>query len=305
MSEKFSFRGSPFINRYRITGSLTTKSPLHIGSGIPRKPEKWEKELIGSDELNQISDVVRDFNNKPYLPGSSLKGVLRMYLLHLFQGFSDEVAAHHDWHDEAWIGTDSDQAANMRKLEDDGSMLEKLFGTAIHAGKIDFWDASLNQKISSDAQCRKKGWSDERQTYFTQSVAIDPTTGAAEAHKLYSFDLVPEGMAFSFDITGQNLSDAELGLLLFGLYAFNSEIYPITLGAMSARGFGRFAMKLGTVYCLENNSNDLKNWARLAMDMQHVGFNCIPKLDTDAQKEKISAFKRAFEQTLASTREGD
>ena len=298
MSEKFSFRGSPFINRYRITGKLTTKSPLHIGSGTARAADEDEKKLC-SDELNQISDVVRDFEDKPYLPGSSLKGAIRMYLLHIFQGFNANIADHQNWHDEDWIGTDSDQEAHIKKLRTEGSMLEKLFGTAVHAGKIDFWDAPLTSTLAGTQFNGKKGWSDKRKTYFTQSVAIDPTTGAAEAHKLYSFDLVPKGMAFSFDITGQNLSDAELGLLLFGLHAFNSEIYPVTLGAMSARGFGRFELEIEKIYHLSNDPDDVKNWANIALAQKHAGFECLQPLNPEDEKEKINAFKSAFKKALS------
>jgi len=304
MNNNFSFRGSPFINRYRITGALTTKSPLHIGNGMPRPADGAEKKLCGSEEMEQISDVVRDFDDKPYLPGSSLKGAMRMYLLHIFQGFSANIATNNDWHDENWIGEDSDQAAKNKKLQGEGSMLEKLFGTAIHAGKIDFWDAPLAGKAADNADFNgKKGWSDKRQTYFTQSVAIDPMTGAAEAHKLYSFDLVPEGARFSFNITGQNLSDEELGLLYFGLHAFNSEIYPVTLGAMGGRGFGRFKMELADIYCLKNEPDELKNWAKIALEQKHAGFQCIPRLPKNSERKMIEKFKEAFNHALSQNTE--
>ena len=66
-----------FKQRCKLVGTLSALTPLHIGSG-----EILERKLIcGQDEsVVQALDVARDFENKPFIPGSSLKGAIRRKL---------------------------------------------------------------------------------------------------------------------------------------------------------------------------------------------------------------------------------
>jgi len=56
--------------RIEIAGTLRVVSPLHIGTGGGR-------EVARGDGTAQIGAIARDHLGKPYLPGSSIKGVLR------------------------------------------------------------------------------------------------------------------------------------------------------------------------------------------------------------------------------------
>lgn len=141
-----------------------------------------------------------------------------------------------------------------------------------------------------------KGWDDERQSYVIRSVSIDPLTGAAEPNKLYAFDVVPPGAKFEVNITGQNLNVIELGFVLFGLYGFNSEIFPLTIGAMSGRGFGRMKFTVTEMYHL--NRQKIKRWAEEALEHDHAGYGSLPKLGEDEAKEALHKFKRAFQKVL-------
>ena len=65
--------------RWVIKGTLTTTSPMHIGTGATCEDDrlKYKRgEIAGTSELNLI---VRDVDGKPCIPGSALKGVLRHY----------------------------------------------------------------------------------------------------------------------------------------------------------------------------------------------------------------------------------
>lgn len=57
--------------RVEITGTLTVQTPLHIGDGDTRAVPR------GNEKTMQIATVARDGTGAPYIPGSSLKGVLR------------------------------------------------------------------------------------------------------------------------------------------------------------------------------------------------------------------------------------
>ncbi|MDX1997882.1 MAG: RAMP superfamily CRISPR-associated protein, partial [Thermoanaerobaculia bacterium] len=68
-----------FHGRTRLQGLLTTRTSLHIGAG-------------GSgDPLATDLPVVRDAEGKPYIPGASLKGVLRSAAEALYRGAGRKV----------------------------------------------------------------------------------------------------------------------------------------------------------------------------------------------------------------------
>ena len=78
-----TLKGETFVNRYRFTGTLKTRSPLHIGTGeasadVYSPAEK--KRLLEDKKLKKVPDVstvLRDFSGKPLIPGSTLRGVMR------------------------------------------------------------------------------------------------------------------------------------------------------------------------------------------------------------------------------------
>ena len=66
-----------FKRRWLIVGTLTTLTPLHIGSGeiADRKGPVNET----TKEPVKISGIASNKDSKPYLPGSTLKGNLRAW----------------------------------------------------------------------------------------------------------------------------------------------------------------------------------------------------------------------------------
>ena len=175
-------------------------------------------------------------------------------------------------------------------------MLERLLGTPFAEGKAEFWDASTQNTIDG-SQFKFKGWNTERNTYEVKSVAIDPETGTALPRKLYTFEVAPSGLRYKVNIVGQNIDDEEVGMLMFGLEAFNSEIFPLTIGAMAGRGFGRMKFTLKQIYRLTRD--DLSEWVRQAVSNNHAGYYALRDV-TNQKDELILKFKTAFLQALGS-----
>ncbi len=287
-----------FENRYRIEGELIALSPTHIGSGETRQDENnpAKKE---NESPPEISEIVRDFEEKPYLPGSALRGVVRHYLLQIFKPISLNIANDPNYETDKLPLLDSNleyklfkdlkQKEQIEYMKQNASLLEQLFGTPFTKSKIEFWDAPACNKISAP-EFENRGWDEERQSYVVHSVAIDPKTGAAEKHKLYSFDVAPAGLRYEVNIVGQNLSEIELGFLFFGLEGFNSKVFPLTIGAMAGRGFGRMELRVKDIYCLE--ARDLEGWIGNTKSNDSAGYNAIPD---DCKSEKlIQDFKDEF-----------
>ncbi|NTW72717.1 MAG: hypothetical protein HGA49_10830, partial [Eubacteriaceae bacterium] len=176
------------------------------------------------------------------------------------------------------------------------SLLEKVFGTPLWAGKVEFWDAPATGKIEG-SHFKDKEWDDDRQCYLVRSVAIDPVTGAAEAHKLYTFEVTPAGLSYQVNIVGQCVDNTELGMLLFALNGFNSTIYPLTIGAMSGRGFGQMSFKLDKLYVLDDSPEAVKAWAVQANEGYHAGYYGLPEKRSD-KESLINTFKQAFSEAI-------
>ncbi len=314
MSTVNYLKGSNFINRYKIVGHLITETPLHIGSGgVTNRPGLTKKE--NEKEPVDISEVALDLQEKPCLPGSTLRGNIRSWLLQILRCVpkswpesNETLAWEHDFENLVHYERYQQQGEQINFMKNSASVLERLFGTAFSASKIDVWDApcitSGNQltvppELSHANQ--PPYWSSQRLTYVTQSVAIDPNTGAAADQKLYHFEVIPKGVMFKVTLVGQNLTDLELGMLLFGLEAFDSQIFPVTLGAMSNRGFGHFKWNLQEIYRLD--LSNMRDWLKEAISANSAGYASLKPLG--ASKEAlINNFKETFKNALEVQYEG-
>ena len=304
-----ALKGDEFQNRYRITGMLKTMSPLHIGSGRPCEKDRIKKRVRPNNEkaevIPEVSAIMKDASGKPFLPGSALKGVLRHWLLHVLEAVDEELATTKKYEE---IEEKNSQEQQIEMLRNDKfSLLEVVFGTPLHEGKVEIWDAQckLNELPAPDKLLH---WDPKYLTYVDTSVAINPETGTAIERLLYYAEVVPPGVEFELTITGQNLDDEELGLLLFGLQGFNSSIYPIRLGARGGRGFGRLQFTPGPVYFM--NKEQVKDWAAETIrsfdaptettpttdfnGTDAAGYFVLPELDVERQEQLIKQAKEAF-----------
>ncbi len=297
-------KGDTFVNRYRFSGVLKTRTPLHIGSGesstavYSANEQKRLKETI--DKVPEVTTVLRDGQGKPLIPGSTLRGVMRHWLLNVLAGFGGQWAADRNYEDAAL--TDLTQTEQIAKVKQEFSWLELLFGTPFHEGKIEVWDA-LCQTKDLPAPDSLLNWNPKSLTYIDTSVAIDPATGTAIENLLYKTEVVPAGVEFELNVVGQNLSEFEVGLILLALQGFNSKIYPIRIGARGGRGFGLVEFIPGAVYGLQ--AQDLPAWVAstvesfgtkrsaeaMAGEPEPAGYFSLPQLSLAKQQALINAAK--------------
>jgi CRISPR type III-B/RAMP module RAMP protein Cmr6 len=297
-------KGDPFLNRYRFTGTLTTCSPLHIGTGTTLAPQVAEKRSKSDAENpSEVSSVIKDYRGKPLIPGSALRGVMRHWLFSiLLAGFGDEWAFLRKY-DDARMSSIS-QKEQIEIVRQEFSWLELLFGTPLHEGKIEVWDASCKTGTIPSTD-NLLGWDKDSLTYIDTSVAINPATGTALENLLYNVEVVPPGVEFEFNLVGQNLANEEIGLVLLALQGFNSRIYPIQVGGRTGRGYGRLTFTAGPVYGLREEN--LKQWVTQTLNNYEsadkkesiegentAGYFALPKLTQTEQQELIAAAKAAF-----------
>jgi CRISPR-associated RAMP protein (TIGR02581 family) len=226
-----------FLGRLRLEGVLATRTALHIGAG-------------GSgDALGTDSPVVRTAGGTPYIPGSSLKGVLRSAAEALFRGGPFQKDRKRLWacdpiagrgrvcvtHERAeQIRTEEEERAKKAKKEPDSRRVAEkiwdesctvcqLFGSLALASRVRFADLPLHSEATV--------------LELRNGVGIDRDKELAASGVLYDFEAVPPETQFELRVTVDNPTDEEVGLLLYLFQELNAG--NLTLGGKTSRGLGR------------------------------------------------------------------
>ena len=206
--------------KYIFTGKLKLKSAMHIGGG--------EINLRGTD-----SPIVLTPDGKPFIPGSSFKGVFRSTVEKLVGVIPNQTTCFLS--DEGNCPTADQEKFNERRRDGNWSEAEladtldqelchtcKLFGSPFSASKVYFNDLYVEE------------WAET--TQVRHGVAIDRDSERARDQLLYDYEVVSVGSTFEMEITLENPSDTDLGLVCVGLNEFVSGIGGI--GGMRSRGLG-------------------------------------------------------------------
>jgi CRISPR/Cas system CSM-associated protein Csm3 (group 7 of RAMP superfamily) len=258
-----------FKNRWRIDGTLTTRTSLHIGNGDITSRDDLVDESAARDPKPKVDiSAVATHQGCAYIPGTTLKGNLR-----------------------AWL--------RMSNVSLDA--IDAVFGSdnpgtpASVGGKAEFWDAFATGVPDPPPQVPY--WNCDRLTGVFASVAIDRRTRTA---RLFHTECVPPGISFAMTITGQDLEveKEELALLLFALEGFNDPENPVTLGANTGDGQGCFTWKLTDIARL--GREDVAAW--LQQKNHAVGYDSLVALadaDRDAMvAHALSIFRVACHPTI-------
>lgn len=250
MSEQLS-RGH-LRTRHVFTGKLVLETALHIGGG---------REQPGASD----SPVIRDPLGRPFVPGSSFKGAFRaaverlapnlphLRTCALTPGFPDCLTTQEETLGAAYraisgfVGKgrattpEAERAFSRLEVHElagepvtDSLLLRlldrwqcdtcKVFGSPYLAAAVRFSDLPVLEPWYDLIQVR-------------DGVGIDRDSERARDRIKYDFEAVPPGTAFQFQMTLENASPRDLGLVAIGLQEFLSGMIP--LGGIRSRGLGR------------------------------------------------------------------
>ncbi|MCI5168631.1 MAG: hypothetical protein D3903_21685, partial [Candidatus Electrothrix sp. GM3_4] len=241
--------------RWQITAELVTCSSLHIGSSeyIHHKDIRKDKEGSLSegtlkerdgeekDEPVEINSVIRGKDDLPIIPGSTLKGKLRQWLLDrkVDQAFLESVfGKEHD-----------DREQDEKKKQGSG-------------GRAEFHDAPLCQTLTGEQSY--PFWDEKRQTWITASTAIDRHTRTALHESLHYAEAVPPDVHFRIMISGV-MRNKEVNILLAALQACRDSEIGISLGAGEADDMGRVQL-CGAVEARSMDNSAVCDWLRSMED---------------------------------------
>lgn len=216
-----------FVNRYIIGADLVTETAIHVGASF--------HELRPSVVDNQ---VLKDINGKPYIPGSSLKGVLRSFLERTLASNEDlnvcnvnnmclENISRGDDRKKILEGKTEEEFAQY--IYDNICLVCSIFGGLNNGGKLMVRDAKLKgEEYFSGFEIRN-------------GVTIDRDKNIAEKNRLYKVEVVPAGTVFSFKTIANNLTHEEWKYILL-LIKTMEEGY-IEIGGLTSRGLGSFKLE--------------------------------------------------------------
>jgi CRISPR-associated RAMP protein (TIGR02581 family) len=218
-----------FERRLFTAGELHFQTAFRIGAGKSTAP-------VGSD-----LPVVRDANDLPFIPGSSLKGLLRSYIESVVRAVDAGArAACNPVRQDEWCVADPKQLPDWGELSDsDQAQLIyeqtcrvcRAFGSPWLASKVHIRDALLTEPDL---------WLG--QYHVRDGVAINRDTQTAQHQAKYDYEVVPAGTRFGFLLIADNVTDAQIGMLCLGLHAF--ERGDLSLGGGRSRGLGAFKLLL-------------------------------------------------------------
>ncbi len=235
-----------FQNRYRISGILTSRSEIHVGDGdtgefLTRASAlklPVPDDVVAADP--EFATTATAFDNKPIVPGSSIKGILRQ------------------WLDRSGI---------------DGKLTDRVFGTIAGGGIAVFHDASWTGG-SHDIAAGFRWYDPKRKTCLMPQVVIDPATRTAAEGLLYYTEFVPPGASFQLEIAGQDWTAEDRDLLLFALArAFSDTAQPARIGANEAGGWGEVRWALGKIEIM--GPEEQKKWLAGPVGPYSQAFNTL------------------------------
>ena len=212
---------SKLRGRYRITGEIVMDTALHIGGH-------------GSSTITD-SPIIRNGDNQPFIPGSSLKGAFRAAVERIVPNIPNlrtcGLADSPDSCAEKLRGETRDKRFDEQEMLEllDGILCDvcRVFGSTHLASAALFHDAPLTDV-----------WREfEVPTQIRDGVGIDRDSERARDGVKFDFEVVPPQTTFKFNLILENPTDDALGLIALGLQEFRDGMIP--LGGIRSRGLGR------------------------------------------------------------------
>ncbi len=207
---------------------IVNKEPLRIGSGREAK--------ISSPVDLPVLKILVNGVERPYIPGSSLKGILR--------SFMDIFVRSHN----GWTCPGAGRGICMEALRKQYGMDNLIKQGSYGELTLILWNGlCLSCKVFGSGGYRSKVYvydalpEEEPRIGVKPGIAIDRRTGAAARGALYQVEYVEPGAVFNSGIRVVDIPNYALGIICLALNELNEG--RLKLGGFKTRGFGRVEIK--------------------------------------------------------------
>ena len=149
--------------RWIIEAELELLTPLHIGSGESEADGRLTPP--GSNEPPEVARIIRDHENKPWIPPTTLKGLLR----------------------------------DAARREGEDERFKRLFGEIKDAGRgrmARLTTYGMSMSASPQGKIELPHCEAATGVFISAHTAIDDATGTADEHKLYHREMMAPGAKF-------------------------------------------------------------------------------------------------------------
>ena len=201
-------------SRYRLQGQIVAVTGLRIGAG---------KSL---DAAATDQPILRNADDTPFLPGSSLKGALRSALESILRGLEHPRLRACDPFEDPCIPRPEGDAPppDLPEVEKKICTTCALFGSSFLAGRVFFHDARLCANATARSEVR-------------DGVGIDRDLGTASGGIKYDVEVMPPGSRFELSMVMENVDETLLALVLQTVEMLGRG--DVLLGGLTRRGLGQ------------------------------------------------------------------
>jgi CRISPR-associated RAMP protein (TIGR02581 family) len=227
-------RFEKFKSAIFITGKVMPKTPLHVGQGRSLDP------------LDCDSPVIRDVLRRPYIPGSSFRGVLRSGAEMILRGVAESpeqenrlacwgVQDREKWCSSNFLQSLSEEKKRILQVDRDlfGDYVDhcclvcRVFGNMEMASKLKVQDLPLGEcEIPS--------------TRIKDGIRIDRSKGTVADGGKFDYEVVDPVQAFEMELQIMNPDPEEVGVVIMALDAMDSGLTGI--GGKRGAGLGRVSV---------------------------------------------------------------
>jgi len=212
---------STFENRWEITGKITLLTPLRIGAG-----QNAATYSLSETPVLQSYDAGTD-TAEPYIPGSSLKGVLRSAVERIIRTFNEEISC---------ISVDGQKKPCGKCISC------SIFGSMVSGAMVRVHDAHLSEDVGfrnllGDRPHCATSIRQNGNLYEIERTGQKSGRGGDKPKiNLRMEEVVAANTSFDLSIKLDNAEMVDVGFLLLGLDEFNAK--RCFLGGGSSRGHG-------------------------------------------------------------------
>ena len=217
-----------FVNRYRVSGELRLETALHIGAG---------DSVI--DPTANDNPVIRDKDGKPFIPGSSFKGVWRTMAEKLLaNGWGKQQTASQPCMIVHKSCISIDEAKELKNKYKDEQLAEalyekmcpvcRIFGCNQFSSRVKITDLKLHSNWPGGYEVRP-------------GVSIDRDTRTAMYGRTYETESVQADTRFTFEVIVDNVDDDQWYDTLLTLMPFARG--EVLMGGSVSRGYGRVKLE--------------------------------------------------------------
>ena len=222
-----------FDRRYEIAGTLDVLSPLHVGTGDLAPIAGVGGRAGSNQEPPGVALIVRDHDDKPWLPPTTLKGLLRR--------IGEEILREDQVKDLFGSIKHSDSESGAM-----GALLPR--GATLQGNPP---DVTGYPYVKAAGAALKPG------AFVAARTAIDARAGVADDHKLYFQETVPAGAAFALRLILIARDDRPARLeALRSILAVLARQNGVPCGRGKADGAGALRLRTTQLTQVEKRVND-------------------------------------------------